>query len=61
MTKEAALTRVKRTSKAQKKAREDFIAALHEAEAAGASWAEIAKAAGAKNRESLYRLAKRNA
>lgn len=61
MSKDDALRKVKRASKAREKARQDFIDALAEAETSGASWAEIAKAAGEVDRASLYKLLRRNA
>lgn len=59
MTKEDALRRVRRTNKAREKARQDFLEALAEAEASGASWAEIGKAAE-MDRASLYKLLRRH-
>lgn len=60
MSKDDALRRVARAAKARQKARQEFIDALEAAEPV-ASWAEIAKAAGVKDRGSLFRLLRRNA
>lgn len=59
MPKEDALRRVRRAVKAREKARQDFLTALAEAEASGASWSEIGTA-GEMDRASLFKLLRRN-